>query len=65
MIVCSKCGSDDIQQEASIMLPINDSAHHLGFHKILEDLEWQDFYWFKKSQTRKKPPKGLKKDEIN
>ena len=30
------------------MLPINDSAHHLGFHKILEDLEWQDFYWCKK-----------------
>ena len=49
MIICDKCGSNDIHQEASIMLPINDFAGPLKeYNKILEDLEWQDHYWCKK-----------------
>ena len=52
MIVCAKCGSDDIQQEASIMLNPNEAiVGKIGLKNLRMawgDFHWQDFYWCKK-----------------
>ena len=40
MIVCDICGSEDIKQEASIMVDPNSKES-----PSLDEFIWQDFYW--------------------
>jgi len=40
MIVCDTCGSEDIKQEASIMLDPNSKED-----PKLDDFVWQDYTW--------------------
>ena len=39
-IVCNVCGSDDIKQEAAIMVDPNSKEN-----PKLDEFVWQDFYW--------------------
>ena len=41
-IVCNVCGSEDIEQEASIMVNPNSKEN-----PKLNDFTWQDYYWCK------------------
>jgi hypothetical protein len=39
--VCEKCGTDNIQQQATIMLNPNDLEKELDWNSVT----WEDFYW--------------------
>ena len=39
--VCAKCGSDNIQQQATLFLNPNDLEKGLDWDSVI----WDDFYW--------------------
>ena len=39
--VCKKCGSDDIQQQATIFINPNDIEKGVDWDSVI----WDDFYW--------------------
>ena len=39
---CDKCGSKEVQQEYSVMLPMNSED---GWEKAIENCYGNDFYW--------------------
>lgn len=43
--ICSECKGENIHQQATIMLPINDPENEYG--DLLADMEWEDYYWCK------------------
>jgi len=40
-VVCTKCGSDDIQQQATMYLNPNDLEKDLDWNSVI----WEDLYW--------------------
>jgi hypothetical protein len=40
-VVCKKCGSDDIQQQATMYLNPNDLEKDLDWNSVI----WEDLYW--------------------
>jgi len=52
-IVCNVCGSEDIEQEASIMLdPNKEWPEKAGVYEFFRhtDFTWQDYYWCKECE---------------
>ena len=42
MWICDKCGSEEVQQEYSVMLPMNSED---GWEQAIENCYATDFFW--------------------
>ena len=40
-VVCKKCGSDKIEQQATIMVNPNDIENGLNWDSVM----WEDYFW--------------------